>query len=224
MKGLLKKDLLFIKQQDFMIAILLVVVAVITLINATKNGSFSTGFLCGYLVMIGSVMGLMTISYDEADKGFVYLMTMPFTRKMYVTSKYIICFLAALAASVIAVALMIISNNMAESHMNFEDAAHMLIYLICASMVIAGIGIPAYLKFGAQKGVFAVLLACVIIFIGFYALVKALDLYGIDLEVLISTMGSLGKMSFSLLVMAVAGIIVLISWYLAQKVMAKKEF
>lgn len=224
MKGLLKKDLLFIKQQDFMIAIMLVVVAVITLTNATRNGSFSTGFLCGYLIMIGSVMGLMTISYDEADKGFIYLMTMPFTRKMYVTSKYIICFLSALAASVIAVILMIISNNMTEYHMNFEDVAYILICLICSSMVIAGIGIPTYLKFGAQKGVFAVLLACVIIFVGIYALAKVLALYGINLDVLVESMGSLGKMSFSLLLMAVAGIIVLISWFLAQRVMAKKEF
>ncbi len=224
MKGLLKKDMLFIKQQNFMIAILLVVVAVITLTSATKNGSFSTGFMCGYLVMIGAVMGLMTISYDEADNGFIYLMTMPFTRKMYVTSKYLTCLLAAVAASVIAVVLMIISSNMTGNQTNLEEGAYTLISLTCASMVIASIGIPTYLKFGSQKGVFAVLVACVVIFIACYAFAKILSLYDIDIDGLIESLGSLGKMSFSILLLVVTGIIVLISWYLAQKVIYKKEF
>ena len=224
MKGLLKKDMLFIKQQYCMIAILLVVVAVITLTNATKNGSFSTGFLCDYLAMIGAVMGLMTISYDEADNGFVYLMTMPCTRKMYVTSKYIICFLTALAASVIAVVLMTISNSITGNNMDIEKTAYTLMWLICASMVISDIGIPAYLKFGAHKGVFAVLLACVNIFIAFYAFAKILNMYGIDLKVLIASSGGAGQMSFSLLLLVVSGITTLISWYIAEKTMKNRDF
>ena len=46
----------------------------------------------------------------------------------------------------------------------------------------------------------------------------------LDIDGLIESLGSLGKMSFSILLLVVTGIIVLISWYLAQKVIYKKEF
>ena len=62
------------------------------------------------------------------------------------------------------------------------------------------------------------------IFIACYAFAKILSLYDIDIDGLIESLGSLGKMSFSILLLVVTGIIVLISWYLAQKVIYKKEF
>lgn len=224
MKGLLKKDMLILKQQRFMIGMFLVIIAAISLTGRGDSESMGYGFICGYLMMISSVIGLMTISYDESDNGYEYLMTMPFTRKSYVTSKYMICVLTSLAGAVLSAILVTVSGMAAGAHIDMKDTAEALIFVSCGGLLVSSIGIPTYLKFGSQKGVFAVLIACVVIVAAIFGLMKILEMSGIYINSIMAAMSSLSMMSFALLLMAVCAVIMLLSWYFAQKIMARKEF
>lgn len=220
MKGLLKKDALIMKQQGFMLLLFIVIVTAISF----TGSSIGNGFICGYLMMISSVLGLMTISYDEADNGYVFLMTMPFTRRTYVSSKYLICVLAGIAGAVLAAILMTAKGMVTGTGPEMEQTVQALVSVACGGFVVSSIGIPTYMKFGSQKGIFAMLLTCVLIVVAVFGIVKIMALYGICPVDILSNMDSLNGMAFALIILAASGVIMLISWTLAQKIMARKEF
>ena len=90
MRGLLEKDfrLTFIRKQTLLIFFIMAIV-----MGVSMDGSF----LVGYLTMLASIVALGTISFDEFENGFPFIMTLPFDRKTYVREKYLFCFLMAAA-------------------------------------------------------------------------------------------------------------------------------
>ena len=83
MKGLLVKDIKYIKHQvNFFLLLFLIAIGVSF---SSKEGSF----IIGYLTFITSLFVLTTISYDEFNNGYAFLFTLPFSRKEYVIEKYI---------------------------------------------------------------------------------------------------------------------------------------
>ena len=91
MLGLLVKDLRIALTRKFALLIILV----IALIMGT---SMEGPFIIGYVTMIALMLAVGTIIYDEMDNGYVFMMTMPLTRKTYVREKYLFCLLSALVA------------------------------------------------------------------------------------------------------------------------------
>ncbi|HJB28857.1 MAG TPA: ABC-2 transporter permease, partial [Candidatus Blautia faecavium] len=84
MKGLLKKDmeLLKINGRVFGIAVLVALVYSLT-------GKMGAQFIMVYLTIMSAFLVLNTVSYDEAEKGMTFLMTLPVLRDTYVKEKYI---------------------------------------------------------------------------------------------------------------------------------------
>lgn len=82
MAGLLEKDIRLIMQRKQML-LLFVVIAVV--LGFSQDGTFILGYLsfCAAIVMVN------TISYDELDHGYEFLMTLPITAKIYVKEKYL---------------------------------------------------------------------------------------------------------------------------------------
>ena len=83
MLGLLVKDLRIALTRKFALLIILV----IALIMGT---SMEGPFIIGYVTMIALMLAVGTIIYDEMDNGYVFMMTMPLTRKTYVREKYLL--------------------------------------------------------------------------------------------------------------------------------------
>ena len=89
MKGLLIKDfrLAFIN-----IRILCIVAAVIFLIVGCGDED-GIEFIVYFVTAMCMMMVITTISYDDSDNGLAFLLTLPVSRKTYVTEKYIFAFL-----------------------------------------------------------------------------------------------------------------------------------
>ena len=85
MKGLLVKDYLMLSAQRRFMLLALIMMIVISV--SANNGSF----VIGYCAFMGALMGTNSISYDEYNHGYSFLMTLPFTRKEYVLEKFIFC-------------------------------------------------------------------------------------------------------------------------------------
>lgn len=77
MAGLLEKDVRLIMQRK-QILLLFVVIAVV--LGFSQDGTF----ILGYLSFCASIVMVSTISYDELDHGYEFLMTLPITAKIYV--------------------------------------------------------------------------------------------------------------------------------------------
>ena len=77
MAGLFEKDLrLLIRNKQF------VIVIVFMAFIFSLSGNLS--MILPYMTVFGTIFSVSTISYDEADNGYMYLMTLPITYKDYV--------------------------------------------------------------------------------------------------------------------------------------------
>ena len=104
----------------------------------------------GYLTMISAILTIGTISYDEFDNGYLFLLTLPVTRRSYVTAKYIFCFLGDLvgwaAASVIYAGCCLAKG----AGLGMEQLAAALVFLPVVGLMSA-VMLPLQLKYGAEK-------------------------------------------------------------------------
>ena len=82
MKGLLIKDFQLMKNQGKILIAILVVIAAFGII-ADGNSSFLTAYITIFLALFTT----STISYDEYDSGYLFLFTLPISRRGYVTEK-----------------------------------------------------------------------------------------------------------------------------------------
>ena len=143
MLGLMRKDLCLLLQRS---RALVVMVGVGVLIGLSTDGAF----MIGYLTMISAILSIGTISYDEFDNGYPFLMTLPVTRRSYVTAKYIFCFLGDLvgwaAASVIYAGCCLAKG----AGLGMEQLAAALVFLPVVGLMSA-VMLPLQLKYGAEK-------------------------------------------------------------------------
>ena len=83
MKGLLIKDLRLMLQQKRFFLILFFIAIVL---NFNSDGGT---FVVAYLTFLCSSFVLSTITYDEYENGYLFLMTLPVSKKTFATEKYV---------------------------------------------------------------------------------------------------------------------------------------
>ena len=160
MLGLMRKDLCLLLQRSRALAIM---VGVGVIIGFSTDG----GFLMGYLTMISAILSIGTISYDEFDNGYPFLLTLPVTRRSYVTAKYLFCLLGVLAgwaaASVIFAGCCLVKGE----GFRMAQLTEALAFLPVAGLMTA-VMLPLQLKYGAEKSRLALaVLAGVVVALGY---------------------------------------------------------
>ena len=154
MLGLMRKDLCLLLQRSRAIIIM---VGVGVIIGFSTDG----GFLIGYLTMISAILSIGTISYDEFDNGYPFLLTLPVTRKSYVTAKYLFCLLGVLAgwaaASVIFAGCCLVKGE----GFRMAQLTEALAFLPVAGLMTA-VMLPLQLKYGAERSRLALAVLCVL--------------------------------------------------------------
>lgn len=160
MLGLMRKDLCLLLQRS---RALVIMVGVGVIIGFSTDG----GFLMGYLTMISTILSIGTISYDEFDNGYPFLLTLPVTRKRYVTAKYLFCLASNLAgwaaASVIFAGCCLVKGE----GFRMAQLTDALAFLPLAGLMTA-VMLPLQLKYGAEKSRLALaVLAGVVVALGY---------------------------------------------------------
>ena len=84
MKGLLLKDMLLLKNNKKLYAILVFFAVIYPMMGM---GSFTITFLG----MMGLIISISTMNYDEFDNGNSFLFSLAFKRSTYVAEKYVLC-------------------------------------------------------------------------------------------------------------------------------------
>ena len=156
MKGLIQKDILLMGNQKKSLGIIL-------LCGLSMFFSMDGSGVVTYLAMVGSIAVLSTISYDELENGYSYLLTCPVSRITYVREKYAFSILWAAVCCVIGTAADI-CVSLIRNQLVLEEAGMSLMVSMMLALFMFALMIPLQLKYGREKskyvlyGIFAVIL------------------------------------------------------------------
>lgn len=217
MRGLWKKDLALIGTNR---SVLAAVVLVTVLMIVAQNYQF----VMFYAALMGGFQMLGTITYGTANNGMEYLLTLPVTRKQYAAEKYLFGYGFGLAllffGTVVAIVSALVTGNPfdpAEMAFTLECALLLLGFLLAAFL-------PIQFKYGSDNGRVIMFSVFVVAFLCVFAVGKAAESFGIDLEALLIQLQALG------VPVIFAGLAVLlaaasfISWKVSCGILEKKEY
>ena len=217
MKGLLIKDFkLMLMQKNFFI-IIIVVACLISISSQDPT------FMIGFITLILSLFTVSTISYDEFDNGYPFLLTLPFSRKTYVLEKYVYGLILGTGAWIVSVIIcslmLIVQGKPVTSDMLIGAFVILPMFLVIESLMI-----PVHLRFGGEKGRYA-LIACagVLVVIGFVVM-KIVEIFHINVLPLILAIDALGPVMFMVILLMIGFLIMLVSLKVSLSIMNKKEF
>ena len=103
MKGLLIKDIKLLKNQGKTLIITLFVLGIVW---GAMNANPLT--IVSYVTVILAIFTVSTISYDEYENCYLFLFTLPVTRKQYTVEKYVFTLLLVVGAWLISMAVGIV--------------------------------------------------------------------------------------------------------------------
>lgn len=217
MRGLLEKDfrLTLTRKQTLLIFFVMAII-----MSMSMDGSF----LIGYLTMLASIVALGTISYDEFENGFPFLMTLPFDRKTYVREKYVFCFLMAAAAWCVGAVMYCVTSMIRHNVANPVSELSMLITILPVMYVSVSILIPLQLKYGQEKSrtvLFIIFGIIAVIIFGANSLFKG---KANPFASLASDLSSMPRATVVLAITAICALAVFISYLFSTRVMENKEF
>ena len=216
MLGLIEKDLrLTLTRKQTLIIFL----AIALLMGISMDGTF----VIGYFTMLATIMSVGTISYDEFDNGFAFLMTLPFERKTYVREKYLLSLLFVAAAWSIGTILYCIGSVIRHNTAALSDELPVMPVLIPLFYLAAAIMIPLQLKYGAEKSRLALAVIFGIIAAVIYGSTRLLD----GTNILSRLAMTLESISPVIALVALSGICIIVSYVfylLSVRIIEKKEF
>lgn len=216
MLGLIEKDLrLTLTRKQTLIIFL----AIALFMGISMDGTF----VIGYFTMLATIMSVGTISYDEFDNGFAFLMTLPFERKTYVREKYLLSLLFVAAAWSIGTILYCIGSVVRHNTAALADELPVMPVLIPLFYLAAAIMIPLQLKYGAEKSRLALAVIFGIIAAVIYGSTRLLD----GTNILSRLAMTLESISPVIALVALSGICIIVSYVfylLSVRIIEKKEF
>lgn len=218
MKGLLIKDIkLMLGQKKFFI----VVVGMGIFFMLTNENPVSG---VSYITMLLSIFTLSTISYDEFDNGMSFLMTLPIERKTYVREKYVFAGLTSVLSAVGTSVLAYITGIVLEKPVDMTEVVGIACLIILVSWLMLAITIPLQIKYGAEKGRIAMILAVGALFGMFYVLAKVFSSTGADMNGVVVFLTSLEPWQIVLGAVVVTVILLIISYAICVRIINKKEY
>lgn len=222
MKGMLIKDFRILKYQGKTLFLMLLVVAV--LMNLITD--VGPTFIVGYITIIFSLFTVTTVSYDEFDNCYLFLMTLPVTRKKYVNEKYLFALLSIIfawcAGIVLGIILMIVQPS---GEVDAADWFGTCLGDIFTAWIFVSVMLPLRLKFDAEKARYANLIMIAAVAIAAFLISNALEYVPAKIvgpgKEWFSGLGTWGILG---LFAVVTALVVVISYLCSRHIMAKKEF
>lgn len=146
MKGLLLKDWYQGKTNMRMMYLTVLAVLAIWILSTSGDSSFAVDYSAVFL----GIMPAYLLSYDHASGWTEYSFALPLSKELQVAEKYLIGLFCAAAAVVIG-GLFITVISLRTGTTPDKDVLSLLAGSVCAILLINGIMLPLYYRFGAEK-------------------------------------------------------------------------
>lgn len=217
MVGLMEKDIrLLLKRKEIIIMFL----AISFLLGFTTDGNF----VIAYLTILCAIFSASTISYDEFDNGYTFLMTLPIDCKTYVAEKYAFCIGSGFIAWIFAVIFFLVTGVVKGDAINLSEDMMMAVVFIPVYIIMLCVMIPIQLKYGGEKSrIVLLVLWGIIALIGFVG-AKALAGLNISIDGLVKILDQIPDIALVVIGIAVTILITVISIACSRKIMEKKEY
>ena len=144
MKGLLIKDF-YINFLNKRAAILYI------FLSFFMAFSIDGAYIVTYTTMLFGILAISTLSYDEHDNGFPFLMSLPIKRKTYIKEKYVYIFILMLVGSVFGLIVYYLASLVKGQFFDFNEILSSLFGSILGIGVMMSIMVPIQLKYGVEK-------------------------------------------------------------------------
>lgn len=144
MKGLLRKDFYMLWSYCKSLLLLLLVFSLVSLVETNS-------FYTIYPVMVGSILPVTIISYEERCKWTVYCQTLPLSRKTVVLEKYAlstICTAGILFLSAVTQCIALVRQDTFSWSGYLDQMSTLLVF----ALVGPSITLPLIFKLGSEKG------------------------------------------------------------------------
>lgn len=215
MRGFMVKDLRLMLQRKSYLAVLFILALFLTF----QQGGM---FVVMYLTMLVMMFAISTVSYDEYDNGYSFLMTLPADRKTYVREKYLLIVLVGIVGC-LAGSAMYALYMARQGGVNLEESlAEAVVYLLVA-LLVADVMLPIQLKFGAEKGRMVLFLV-----IGAFAAAGGICVKLLQkndyLQEAVGAVSGMGMWVFVGCLVVFSLLLTLLSYCISVCVMEKKEF
>lgn len=221
MKGLLIKDFRLMWNQGKIFLLTVVVLSII--MGAT--GAVDPSFTAAYITVIFSLFTVSTISYDEYDNCYLFLLALPVTRKTYVCEKYLYGLLVTIFSwcfGMLAGAGLMICGN---QKVNLTEWTGSSILYVLVAWILLSIMIPVRLRFDIEKTRYANMIIVIGIFFLIYIGRKFFNHITADnLREIESYCEKLGSNIILLISGAVVLCAVVVSYFCSSRIMKQKEF
>ncbi len=217
MLGLMEKDLRLTLTRKQTLLIFFVVALFMGL-------SMDGAFIIGYLTMLATIVAVGTISYDEFDNGFAFLMTLPFDRKTYVREKYLFSLILAAAAWGAGTILYCLGNVIHHSAISPASELPVLIAILPVLYLSAAVMIPLQLKYGSEKSRIVLFIIFGIIAIVVFGAKNFFTGSNNIFAELTKALDSMSPTVVLVILTAICALAACISYSISIQIMSKKEF
>lgn len=215
MLGLIKKDLLIVKNNLKLIGIVLTIFFILAL-----QDNFDITFALPFIAMIylfTITLFISTFSYDEFNKWDAYAVTLPNGRKNIVKSKYITSIILVVSTLIITLLLTHLITFINGS-LEFEKVISLVLGLTTGIIFVESIMLPIIFKFGIEKGRLG-LFGITIAITGIATIVSK----KFDLSIFVNIIQFFDNYYFIIIPLALI-ILLLLSYKISDKIYSKKEF
>ena len=149
MRGLIEKDLrVLAKRKQYFLMF-----AGIALILAF---TMDDTFIISYVTMIGMVLAISTISYDEADNGLMFIMTLPVSRKQYAIEKHLFGYCTIVISWILGLILQVISSFFKGTFIDISSIFPGALTYLGVFCLILSVMVPIEIHFGMEKSRLAI--------------------------------------------------------------------
>lgn len=214
MKGLFIKDIeLALVQRKFFLMILIIAIVL----------SFES-VMTGYLIVLSAMFVTTTMSYDEFENGFGYLMTLPIERKDYVKEKYLFGLAITFCAWMIDVVIELIYSLTQASGERISDILNISMLMVSVGLGMIAVMLPFILKFGLEKGRYIFAGIAGGIFGIVYVVMKTAKEKVTVFSDILNSLPGMNMITITLCVLAAVFVLYMISCVISIRIMEKKEF
>lgn len=145
MKALLLKDFYMIKKYCKAFLLMELVFLVFSLMPSSNL------FFVFYPCIIGAILPVTLMSYDEKNKWDVYCSVLPYTKVQLVSAKYIVGLSTEILLLVISGITQAVKMYM-EGNFNLNEYLLMMAMLVCLALIASSGCLPFLFKYGVEKG------------------------------------------------------------------------
>lgn len=218
MRAMLIKDVNLLKGQKQFFGALLVMIILFTVIQSDPTFSIT------YTTFMFAILTMTTMSYDDFENGMCYLLTLPVSRREYVTEKYIFGVLSSLCGCIGASLVTVAAGYIKGTAYPWEEWTATVISCTFLLSLVLSVTTPIQLKFGSEKSRMAVFGVFAFGSLVVFVIVKLCQAAQIDIHAVLESafVENLTKTAWGICIAAAA--VLAVSWLVSVRILEKREF